>query len=148
MSGVEIAGLILAVIPLLISTAEDWDTVRRLFGRFKRCGVEFEQFEWRLIAQKTIYHNEFSLLSLALTGSDSTKAMLNGEWHSLYVSRELDGEFTNQFSQALNGCQITTNLIQLRIKALEDIAKKYVKEVKQEGAVSIFKLCVAVAILT
>lgn len=58
----EIAGVALAVLPLVASAAENFRKVHRFFTRFRHFGPEVKEFQSELMIQRTIFRNECRLL--------------------------------------------------------------------------------------
>ena len=69
MSGVEVVGILLGVLPLLISAAENYKkTTSRPFQRWKDFNSELEKFQANLQCQECIFRNECQILLSSVTG--------------------------------------------------------------------------------
>jgi hypothetical protein len=66
MDPATVAGLVLGVIPLLISAAENYEVTFQPFVTYRRHFKEVQRFTARLDAQRAIFHNECQLLLLAV----------------------------------------------------------------------------------
>jgi hypothetical protein len=82
MSGFEVVGVVLGVLPLLISTAEHYNDVFKPFKRFKRCAPELELYQQQLKTQMMIFLNQCQLLLTSLAGRESAKEMLQAKYHT------------------------------------------------------------------
>jgi hypothetical protein len=59
-------GLVLGILPLLISTAEHYDTILRLFKRYQKYAPELGRYRKQLGTQKTIFRTECMPFLIAL----------------------------------------------------------------------------------
>jgi hypothetical protein len=81
MTGVEAAGFVLGVLPLMISAAEHYEDVFRPFKRYRKFAPELELYQQQLGTQKTIFRNECHLLLATLTNRQTAKEMLREGKH-------------------------------------------------------------------
>jgi hypothetical protein len=81
MTGVEAAGFVLGVLPLMISAAEHYEDVFRPFNRYRKFAPELELYQQQLGTQKTIFRNECHLLLATLTNRQTAKEMLREGKH-------------------------------------------------------------------
>jgi hypothetical protein len=129
-------GIVLAVLPLIVSTAEHWDDVLLPFKTYRRYATELDQFQRSLKVQKTIFNNECCLLMAVCTGRDTARAMLSDRRHSHWTNRELDRKLGQLLGDSLETCQYTINSIQLKLKELEKKEESSLAEVQQDVPVS------------
>jgi len=112
MSGAEV-GLILGVLPLLVSAMEHFDGVLGPLQRFKDYAPEISRFQRRLLAQKTIFRSQCQLLLVPLTGNEIANEMLELPEHEKWS----EGALKNKLEQQLRGSAEACVEI---IRAIED----------------------------
>ena len=76
MSALEVVGIPLAILPLIITAAEDYDKIYRRFKRFKRFAAEAKDFLSRLQIQRTIFREECRHLLALVLGIDEARMFL------------------------------------------------------------------------
>lgn len=131
MSGIEAAGLVLGVLPLLISAAEYYDTVTRPFKRYRKFVPELELYQQQLGAQKTIFRNECRLLLTALTGSHLAKEMLKETKHAAWSDVKLDEDLAHQLGDSGQACHNIIEAIKTKLKSLEEEADSFGHVIQQ-----------------
>jgi hypothetical protein len=119
MSGIEAIGLVLGVLPLLVSVIEHYDDVFRPFRRFKEYAPEFARFERRLLAQKTIFRSQCQLLLHPLTDLNTAETMLNEKLHLLWTSKELDTELSHSLGRSAGACIATMKDIEEQLTEVQ-----------------------------
>jgi hypothetical protein len=90
MAGVEAAGFVLGVLPLMISAAEHYEDVFRPFKRYRKFATELDQYQQQLGTQKTIFRNECRLLLATLTNRLTAKEMLREGKHPSWGDPDLN----------------------------------------------------------
>jgi hypothetical protein len=121
MTGVEAAGLVLAVLSLMISTAEHYEDVFRPFNRYRKFAPDLELYQQQLGTQKTIFRNECQLLLATLTNCHTAKDMLREGKHPSWEDPNLNEKFIRQLGDSGFACK---NIINLMLGKLEEIEKK------------------------
>jgi hypothetical protein len=112
MSGAEtVIGLVLGVLPLLVSTAEHYDDVLRPFKRYKRFSKELKKFQQEFLGHKTVFHNECLLLLSTFTGVETASEMLWEKDHPLRKDLDLNKKLSDQLGPSRDACQDTIRLI-------------------------------------
>jgi hypothetical protein len=125
MSGFEAVGVVLSVLPLLISAAEHYDDVFRPFRRFKKCAPELEEYQQQLKTQRTIFMNQCQLLLTALTGRESAKEMLREKDHPSWNDNALKAKLVEQLGNSREACEATVQLIAGKLKSIEEDAESF-----------------------
>lgn len=125
MSGFEIAGITLGVLPLLIKVAENWHDIFRPFRRFRRFLPELIEFEQVLNTQKTIFQNECRLLLEVLAGRVAATKMLKQPDHPYWLDPHLDEKFAQQLGESGKACEDIVESIRLKLVALQDKATSF-----------------------
>jgi hypothetical protein len=78
MSGFEVVGVALALMPLVISVAEDYNKVHGRFTRYRKFSAEAKEFQSLLKIQKTIFREECRLLICQVVGEDEAGPIVVG----------------------------------------------------------------------
>lgn len=136
MTGVEAAGLVLGVLPLLISAAEHYEDVFRPFKRYRKYAPELKLYQQQLETQKTIFRNECHLLLATLTGSQTAKGMLKESKHPSWVDLELDARFGRQLGDSGSTCKTIIELIRGKLEEIEEETEKFGFVIQQSTPVS------------
>jgi hypothetical protein len=125
MSGFEVVGVVLGVLPLLISAAENYEEVFKPFKRFKRCAPELELYQQQLKTQKMIFLNQCQLLLTALTGRESAKEMLREKDHPSWNNAILKKKLVEQLGHSKEACEATVQMIAIKLKSIEEDAESF-----------------------
>ncbi|CZR60754.1 uncharacterized protein PAC_10650 [Phialocephala subalpina] len=125
MSGAEAVGLVLGILPLLISTAEHYRDVLKPFKRYQNFAPELEIYQLQLNNQKTIFHSECRWLLTALTDSQMATDMLRESTHPSWGDKELDEKCAQQLGDSGTCCKETIALIQAKLKVMEKEAESF-----------------------
>lgn len=136
MSGAEVVGLVLGVLPLIISAAEHYEDVFRPIKRYRHFAPEFELYQQLLGTQKTIFRNECHLLLATLTSRQTAKAMLKQNTHPSWIDPELDEKFAGQLGESGTACKSIIVTIGINLKEIESETDSYGKILQQPNQVS------------
>lgn len=115
----EVAGIILAILPLLISAAEHYDNVFRPFRRWRKYTSELELFQRQLGTQRTIFRNECRLLLTILTNSQIAREMMKEAAHPLWKDQDLEGKLIKQLGDSGIACSDIINMLQQKLDEVE-----------------------------
>lgn len=123
MSGIEVAGVALAVLPLLISAAQHYDNALRPFARYKRFTKEAKIYSKELGIQRTIFRNECRNLleDTAAVDHDSVDVVLSSSSGDEWPTKRLDSQLDTQLGESR---QAVFDAIQLIEETLQDIDKE------------------------
>ena len=119
MSGIEIAGLTLALLPLLISAAENYDKCAAPFSRLKHFPKEARRFLQELDIQKVIFHNQCRILLENVVDQDVAATMIQTAEHNSWRDIELEARLAQLLEKSRGACITTLELIGERLKAVE-----------------------------
>jgi hypothetical protein len=137
MSGVEtVVGLVLGVLPLLVSAAEHYDDVFRPFRRYKRFSKELKQFQQEFLAEKTIFRNECRLLLSAFIGMDTANEMLREHYHPLRKDLHLNKKLSDQLGASLEACQVTIRSIIEELSGIDSETRRFEQAMPKDVPVS------------
>ena len=119
MSGFEVAGLALAILPLIFSAAERYDTVLRPFLRYKRYAKEVKTYSKELGIQRTIFRNECRNLLEEVIDHDSASRMLDLLAREAWSDCHLDAQLVQQLGESFKACVAIIELVEERLQDVE-----------------------------
>lgn len=107
------AGLGLAILPLLISTIENYEHLFQPIVIFTRdCRKEVEIFQLQLQVQQTTFANECHLmLRMVAAYHYEAPEMLNEPQHRLWRDKELDTQLRNCLGESFDACVAALRLV-------------------------------------
>ena len=120
MSGVEVAGIVLAVLPLLISAAEHYDGCIRPILRYRKITEEVNLFQRQLNIQKTIFKNQCQNLLESVIEHDAACRMLGvGAEDPAWKDASLEKRLLEQLGASKEACITSLELIQERLENIQ-----------------------------
>jgi hypothetical protein len=136
MSGVEALGLVLGIVPLMISAAEHYEDVFRPFKRYRRFAPELDIYRQLLGAQKTIFRNECRLLLASLTGGQRASEMLKQKSHASWSDSILDERLSEQLGDSAEACLDVIGIMKAKLAVVEEEAASFASVIQQSLPVS------------
>jgi hypothetical protein len=118
MDPVSTAGLVLGIIPLLISTVEHYESVTLPFSTYRRHIKEGERFAAHLDVQRTIFRNEAQLLLLAANVGRLEDVVNDPEHHLQYESSKKVEELLG------SSCVTVTSTLTLINDTLDEVMEE------------------------
>ena len=131
MAGVEAAGFVLGILPLMISAAEHYEDVFRPFKRYRKFATELDLYQQQLGIQKTIFRNECRLLLATLTNRQTAKDMLREGKHPSWEDPDLNERFSIQLGDSGAACKKIINLMQGKLKEVEEKTESFGSVIQQ-----------------
>lgn len=135
MSGFEVAGLALAILPLIFSAAKRYDSVLSPFLRYKRYAREVKIYSKELGIQRTIFRNECRNLLEEVIDHDSASRMLDLLAQDAWSDRDLDAQLVRQLGESLNAYVAIIELVEERLQDVEVENEEFGAIVHQEQQV-------------
>lgn len=122
MSGAEaVAGLVIGVLPLLISAAEHYNDCFQAFRRYRKLTSEVKEFGQLFKIQKTIFRNQCRLFLEDAIEHDVAAKMLDEKDHPYWHDSSVEAELVEQLGGSRDACVAVIKSIMQR---LEDIGKE------------------------
>lgn len=123
MSGAEaVVGLILGIIPLIISVAEYYQSTSNVLHRWKEYDTEAKRLSEELYCQECIFRNEIDILLSSVTGWDLIEShrRLESGHDQKWVTDDLKAKFGSYLGED-NGAAVSTTIkaIQRELKYLK-----------------------------
>jgi hypothetical protein len=112
------AGLVLSVIPLLISAVENYEVTFQPFVTYCRYAKEVERFTTRLDTQRAIFCNECQLLFLAVSDGQSLNEVLANPAHPLRWDDEISSRLHDMLGSSYQTCVSLLNHINETLSAI------------------------------
>ena len=120
MSGVEAAGLALAILPVLLSAANHYNECLSPFLRYKKFTREAKRYCLELDIQRTIFRNQCRFLLENVTDHDAATAMLSLSAHSGWSNRQLDCQLAKQLGDSMKACLAVIDMIKQHLQDIEE----------------------------
>lgn len=124
MSGLEVGGLVVGILPLLIEAVKSYSTISRGFRTFRHYSKEIKTFSVQLKVQNGIFLNEIRLLLRLIEEEDAVEEMLKSEDDHRWYSKRLNEKLRDRLQHGLELCQTI-------IKDTADIIKELKIEVRK-----------------
>jgi hypothetical protein len=122
MSGIEVVGIVLGVVPLLISAIEHYDDILGPLVTFRKYSIALRTFTTELNVQRDIFQNECIWLLSPFTEPQELEAMLKDPSHHLRRSLPSDKNLNSSLQQRLGPSYTQViNILQLIRESLNDI---------------------------
>ncbi len=132
MSGIEAAGLALAILPLILSAAKRYDSVLGPFLRYKRFAREAKRYSKELDVQRTIFRNECRNLLEEIVEHDAASNILTKE---TWLDSQLENELLQQLGESKQACVTIIEMIEERLQDIEGENNEFCTIVDQERQV-------------
>jgi len=142
MSGSEVFGLILGVLPLLISAAEHYRSTSRPFHRWRNYNDELERFQAELLCQECNFCNECHILLSSITGwnvAESEQRLKFGS-DSEWLTPELNSKFVAYLGSSHDAVCSTIRSINESLAFIESKSRKFQSVVAEHALVSVRNL--------
>lgn len=130
MSGFEVLGVVLGVLPLLVSAAEHYEDICRPFVRYRDFHKGVQRFQSSLSTQRRIYLNSSLLLLRHITDKDTATQILNS---SAEMNEELKEALANALGSSGEECM---GIIQTINETLQKIHDEKFWELEKDDATS------------
>ena len=117
MSGLE-PGLVLGILPLIISAAEHYNNVFRPFTLYNNFATEVGRFQRQLRVQKTIFRHQ-CLILLESAALQDAASMLDQRSHPLWADQETAHQLADFLKESEQAYIDIIELIEERLKQVE-----------------------------
>jgi len=127
MSGIEIAGLVLAVIPLFISAIEHYEDGLKPLRAFAYYREELAQYRMKLTTEYGLYYNALEELLVDVVPEDQLHDMIAQGYGSHWKNAALEGKLKTRLGSVYNTYFLVMQQMQhvmARIASLLDIQRQ------------------------
>ena len=115
MSGVEVAGLALAILPLLALALQHYDDCLSPFSRYRRFVKEAEAYCREIDVQRTIFRNECRNLLGGSTDHDTAISMLKSASRREWNDDELEERIVQRLDESFEACTTIIGMVVERL---------------------------------
>ena len=136
MSGFEVAGLALAVLPVLMAAAQQYNDSLGPLSRYKRFAREARSYSRELEVQRTIFRNECRNLLEEVVDHDTASGMLNALDQQAWEDKKLDKQLAQLLGDSLEACITIIRLIEERLLDISGETEGFKSIVEHEKKVS------------
>ena len=135
----EIAGVALAVLPLLISAAENYQKICcQPFSRYRKFSKEVQRYLVRLGNQQTIFRVQCLHLLADVVESNAAESMLKDAEHPFWSSEQLEGQIAQLLGESRGACIETIRLISEILDDVEVERQNLLAAVECEQSTMVF----------
>ena len=125
MSGFEVAGLALAVLPLLVSAAEHYDDCIRPILRYRKIVKDIQLFQRRLEVQQALFKNQCRIVLEGIVDHDAAVRMLAvGHDDPLWRDADLERQLNESFGECLRSWVTSIDLTSEKLQEIEKESRK------------------------
>ena len=119
MSGLEVVGLVLAILPLLVSAAEHYDDCIRPILRYRKLVIEVQIFQRKLEVQKAIFINQCRILLESVVEHDDAVRMLASRSNDpCWQNSSLEKQLLEQLGDSTEACVTSIELIREKLQVI------------------------------
>ncbi len=135
MSGLEVAGVALAVVPILLSAAEHYDDVHRPLVRLFKFSRELKLYCKRLKTHSTIFREECRLLLGRVVRDEEVIEMLSASSHPLWNDEDVERGLVELLSTSREACINTIGMIKNILGEIEHEVGELCEVASKNGTV-------------
>lgn len=136
MSGIEVAGVALGILPLLIATAEHYDDCFHPLARYRKFASEVSRFQQQLNIQKIIFRNQCRILLEFVIGRDDVARILAAPRNSSPSNSDIEIRLAEQLGESKEACGTIIRLIDERLREIEKESQDLEVAVNQDHTVT------------
>ena len=148
MSGIEIAGLALAVLPILMTAVQQYNSCLTPIKRFRRFSTEAQDHYEELMIQRTIFRNHCRNLLEEVVDHDAASAMLNSLTQKSWSDQSIDEQLASKLGESLEACIAVVRLIGQRLQVTIEESRGFKSIVDQEKKVLVCSCSLSSTLLT
>ena len=137
MSGIEAAGLALAILPLIVSAVQHYEDCFRPFLKYKRFTKEADGFRKLFSVQKAIFRNQCGILLQELVEHDTALAILCGARHLSESESDLARQVNELLGESKEPCAAIMNAIHDNLSDMESESQQLETTIEQERQVHV-----------
>lgn len=136
MSGIEVAGIALAILPLLVATAEHYDDCLLPLARYRKFASEVSRFQDQLKIQKILFRNQCRILLEFVVGRDDVAPILAVPRNSLPSNSDIEIRLAEQLGELKEACTTIISRIDERLLDIEKESQDLEVAVNQDQTVT------------
>ncbi|KAF2116698.1 hypothetical protein BDV96DRAFT_491096 [Lophiotrema nucula] len=125
MSGLEIAGVVFGVLPILIEAVKSYDEVSRTFHTFRHFSKDVKAVNTQFKVQHGIWLNECRLLLRLVANETGAKDMLEDELDERWRSKDLNDKLNGMLKDSFDLCRSIMEAAKESVSELGKDLKKF-----------------------
>ncbi|MCJ1479096.1 hypothetical protein MMC13_007780 [Lambiella insularis] len=129
----EVIGIVLAILPLLVSAAEHYEDCLQPFIRYRHFSTKLEQFQQRLNIQRTIFRNEVRILLESAIEHEVAVRMLEDKTHPQWQDECLERELLKQLDTSKDAYVTVIRQIEKQLREVEKDSGELERAIDSEG---------------
>ena len=134
----ETVGLVLAVLPVLISAVEHYEDCWRPLLRYSKFTLKFEHFQRRFKVQKTIFRNECRLLLESVLEDSIASRMLGDSAHRNWKSEAIEERIVRGLESSKEGCVEIITQVQEQLEVIDEICRGFEEATQSHLVILLF----------
>ena len=135
MSGIEAAGLALAILPLILSATKNYNNALSPFLRYKRFAKETKTYSKELDVQRTLFRNECRNLLEKIIEHDAASSMLELLTRETWSDSQLERRLVEHLGDSTQACVMKIELIEEQLRDINAENSGFCSIVEQERQV-------------
>ena len=135
MSGIEAAGLALAILPLILSATKNYNNALSPFLRYKRFAKETKTYSKELDVQRTLFRNECRNLLEKIIEHDAASSMLELLTRETWSDPQLERRLVEHLGDSTQACLTKIELIEEQLRNINAENSGFCSIVEQERQV-------------
>lgn len=143
MSGLEVAGLALAILPIFMSAVQSYNDCSSPFIRYKKFATIAQDYYKGIEVQKIIFRNECRYLLEKFIDHNEASKMLDLPTTDAWENKQLDEQLVQQLGESLEACVTVVESIDRRIREINEDRQRFITIVEREKRV-IFLLSIMI----
>lgn len=137
MSGIEIAGLALGVLPILIEVVKCYSTVSKKVHTLRYYSTEIESISKQLKVHKGIFLNEVRLLLRSIEDEEEVESMLADASDQRWTSKRLNDKLSAVLQGSFEICRSIVEETKDIIEAMKEEMSQFDVLLEQRSKVSV-----------
>jgi len=126
MTGFEVVGVVLGVLPLLSSTIGTYDNVYRPFiTQYKDYEPALKGFQQGLLTERTIFRYDCIMLLRSSVGSEWVQDMLENLQHDRWRDEDIEEKVSQHLGSSKEACEAAIARIQGKLSAILKEYQRY-----------------------
>ena len=137
MSGVEAIGLLLGIVPLLVSAIEHYSDVLRPIHPYRKFDSRSQMFCDEYETERSVFQVECQLLIGEFVGLNTAQEMLSNSARSFRRDENLCTRFEGRIGNLGPTCLLAISRIKCKLKEIDEVYKGFVQDTIQAPEVSL-----------
>ena len=136
----EAIGLVLGVLPLLISACEHYKDCLQPFVRYRHFATKLDRFQQRLKIQRTVFRNECRILLESIVEHEVAVRMLDDRHHESWHDLGLEKKLVQLLDSSKDACVTIISEIEEHLMEVEKDSADFETAVTDSEPVSILRM--------